>query len=53
MDQKTKKIEVRRAGGLLQVLLDFVTKSLQSATPVIILVLYFHRVGGITGKDLQ
>lgn len=29
VDQKTKKIEVRRTGGLLQVLLDFVTKRLQ------------------------
>lgn len=54
MDQKTKKIEVRKTEGLLQVLLDFVTKRLQSATPVkIFIVLYLHRVSGITGKDLQ
>lgn len=54
VDQKTKKIEVRKTEGLLQVLLDFVTKRLQSATPVkIFIVLYLHRVSGITGKDLQ
>lgn len=51
VDQKTKKIEVRKTEGLLQVLLDFVTNFV---TPVkIFIVLYFHRVSGITGKDIQ